>query len=366
MIAVNASSRRPRRLIVTKNDRVRDAASAAMAAEGLECEAATSAEHGLASARRDAFAVVLCDDDCFRNEQKVRMIDLRAVNAMTRIIYLLDGHSANLISVLRKRISQALAWMTFPGPPQGTSSQDRTGIEILLSQASPMAALHLNADNAILSCNDVASYSGCQAGASLPALGAFPMCTWSLAESQTAHARMVGLAQRELGLSDQVPTRLFALRCSRIDSSSLLMTACEIADADDELNQANRILTPREERLQALEGFACGLAQEFAGLLSIVSGCSHLLRIRFPRSDDDPGLQSVAQPLETAVRQGTALIARLRAFGRQGPLSRQRLNAVELLRDWSRAVRSMVVGDRSTQIASTIRSSETGRRSMKR
>jgi signal transduction histidine kinase len=341
-------------LLVTRDARVREAGGAAMAAAGIDCSTADGPTQAVARLRDGRFALVLCDDQAIRPGGEAGLADLRAAAPQARIVHLVDARSATVAEDLRRRIAEAMAWLSCDAPaaPVDASACARA-IAPTLETATPMAALLLDERSMILAANDVAQSSGCAPGSLLPALGAFPLTTWSLAESQAAHRRLLDHARLAAAPSaHEPPTRMFALRASRLVDGSLLMSACEIADADDELNQAPRLLSPREERLQALEGFAAGMAREFAELIGIVGGCAHLLRARFPRAELDPDLKSIAKPLELAVRQGGELIARLRSFCEQTAVAREPLDAVELLRDWSRAIRGFVGGDIRIEITS--------------
>src|SRR5208283_4435519 len=135
--------------------------------------------------------------------------------------------------------------------------------------------------------------SGCRIGSPLPGLDAFPLVTWSLAESQAAHRQLLSRLERSDGPSDQSSTRLMAVRVSRLEGGQTLMTGCEVAEGDASLSLRVGALTPNEERLQALDSFAGGLAKEFGDLLGVIHGCAHLLKARFPRAADDADLRSV-------------------------------------------------------------------------
>jgi signal transduction histidine kinase/CheY-like chemotaxis protein len=324
-----------------------------MAAAGLDCNAADSADTALERLGAGPYQLVLCDDAAVRPRAEDALAGLRRAAPDARILHLLDSRSVTLGADLRRRIAEALSWLPVGGA--GTDADAaRLGSDLAqaLELATPMAGLLLDQRGVILVANQVAAGAGCTPGNALPALASFPLTTWSLAESQAAHRRLLERALDDARLSTEAPTRMFALRASRLPGGALLMSGCEIADADDEINQAPRLLSPREERLQALEGFAAGMTREFSELIGIVAGCAHLLRALFPRAESDPDLRPIVVPLEQSVRQGSELIARLRAFGHQGEPARESLDAVELLRDWSRAVRGFVGGDIRIEIES--------------
>ncbi len=341
-----------RGLVLTASCRVRDASVAAMAAVGVDCSVVDTPSAAVACLAEGRYALVLCDDDVLRQKGVSTMARLREAAPLARMVHLLDSGSASLTEDLRHRLSEAVAWL--PGFKARTSAPALVAGSRLgeaLEQATPMAALHVDERDTILQANRVATVAGCAPGTALPSLASFPLTTWSLAESQAAHRRLVESAHSRADASDHgMATRLFALRATRLHDGSMLMSACEVADADAELNRAHQLLTPREERLQALESFAAGVTRELGNTLGVISGCAHLLRARFPRASEDPDLKTIIAPLEQAVAQASDLLARMRVFSVQGGMDVSSLDAVDILRDWSRALRASVLGEIAVEV----------------
>lgn len=287
--------------------------------------------------------LVVCDDRALGRPMGAALTALRAAAPGARMVLLVDAQLATVAQDLPQRIADAVAWVRSGRESADDGGRLETVCGAILDAAQPMAALVVGNDGETRAANDVAIASGCVVGGLLPTLESFPLTTWSFAESQRGHRRFVEQAWRSAGRFEaaEPPTRLFALRSTRLPNGSYLMTGCEIADADDEVNDVVRVLSPREERLQALESFVGGVGRCFGELLGVVGGCAQLMELRFPRAKDDRGLDAIVTPLQGAVRQGMELIERLRSFARQAGIEREELDLVAVLRDWSRAVRAM-------------------------
>jgi signal transduction histidine kinase/CheY-like chemotaxis protein len=343
------------RAVVLSNDRtVTAAASAALVRAGVGCIAVTDLLELVGVLHGHQVDLVVCDDRALGKPLGASLSALRRAVPAARLVLLVDSHLAAVAQDLPRRIADAVAWVRSGQGLADDDGQLEAVCAATLDAAQPMAALVVAASGLTKAANGVAIASGCAVGGLLPTLEAFPLTTWSLAESQRAHRLFAAQAWRRAGrwdLTDQ-PTRLFALRSTRLPNGSYLMSGCEIADADDQVNDVVRVLSPREERLQALESFASGMGREFGELLGVVGGCAQLLEQRFPRAQDEPELGAIVAPLQQAVRQGMEMIERLRSFTRQAGLEREELDLVAILRDWSRGVRAMVGGELQVEVAS--------------